>query len=74
MVILETTIPKLPLVAAVQQDGAGADGEINAVTPAGAGKGEALTAAARAARAKAYRMFGDRQTIFEREEAYRSVR
>lgn len=60
VVMLDTTIPKLPVVAAVQHDGAGADGEMSDVTPWGAGKGEAVTAAARATRANAYCILSDR--------------
>ena len=61
--MLETTIPKLPVVAAVQHDGAGADGDISAVIPWGAGKGEAVTAAARATRANAYCMLNERLLV-----------
>lgn len=51
-----TAMPKLPDTEAVHPGGAGADGEIIAVTACGAGTGFALTMAARARTASEYCM------------------
>ena len=51
MVTLTTVISKVPLYEVIHPDGAGVDGEIAEVTPAGAGAGEAKAEAAKASRA-----------------------